>query len=408
MDSKKPHIVVLGAGFGGVRAALNISKLLPESKITLVNDSPLHCYVPSLYEAATAVLTKERKRDFQELMSTVSIPLAKIFAKTSVQVLVDRVKGIDLEKKEVSLQNDQALSYDYLVIGLGSTTNYFGIPGAEDYSHPLKSTDEALNVRDDLYECHLRAGDIENLDAKLNVVIAGGGFTGVELAGAMGKLLGKIGKITILEGSDHLLNGMPEWAQKKALEKLQSLGIKVQLNCLIKEVKESQLTTDKGEAVDYTYLIWTTGVKGISLDDGIKGVEITKRGQISVSPDLSIPTHPEVFVVGDIMEDMNTKLKHPVPSTAWAAIGEGETVAKNIYLRLKDKPTQPYVMPSPAWVVPVGKTYAISNAFGLKLQGKIAWLVKLFISIRYLVETVSLSEAFSIWCKEIKLDLFEH
>jgi NADH:ubiquinone reductase (H+-translocating) len=404
MDSKK--ILVLGGGFAGVRAALEIAKTLRKYQITLVSNSRSHCFIPDLYEVATAYLKSPQRSDFLNLIGTVDIKLEEIFKGSGVEILVDSVNKIDLTQKKVFVKEKGELGYDYLVVALGSVTEYFGVKGAENFSHPLKNTQDALNIRNDLDELITRAG---HTDHKLQVVIAGGGFTGVELAGAMGKLLpsGKA-DLTIVEGMDKVLNGMPEWAQELALKKLQELGVNVKLNCKVTEVAENELIIENQDSIPFHYLIWTTGVRGINISEGIVGVEVNKRGRVEVKEDLSLEKFPEVFVVGDLGQLNDNEGKPVAPQTGWAAIEEGRLAAKNIFLRASGKPTQSYKPHPPAFIVPVGERYALSNAFGLKLAGFIAWFAKQFATIRYLNSIVGLPKALSIWEKDVEVDLLEH
>lgn len=393
-------ILILGAGFGGVRAALDLSKKLPKATIKVINQTHYHTYIPDLYEVATAVLHQERKVDFKDLEGTVNIPLNKILRRKNVEVVQDVVTGIDLGKKSVSTQEHGAIKYDFLVIALGSTTSYFNIPGAWEYSHPLKVLEDALNVRNDLSEAVRRVKG----DERIEVVIAGGGFTGVELAGALNKVVRKKGRITILEAADTVLPGMAPWAQKKAIQKLKRGKVKINLGSGIASVEEKRIICTTGEKVPYDYLVWTTGVKGIELRAGVKGVELNKKNQIITQRDLSLEKHSEVFVVGDIAGIMDEKKEKPiVPTTAWAAIGEAKVVARNIQRKIDGKATYIYTPPSPAFIVPVGRRYALSNAFHLRWVGIEAYLMKLFASFRYLKSILPFWGALGVWLKGVRI-----
>lgn len=241
---------------------------------------------------------------------------------------------------------------------------------------------------------------------KTEIVIAGGGFTGVELSGAMGPLLEHRGKITVIEATGNVLGGMPAWAQKAALRKLKSLKVNVKLNCAIKEVKAKEILVG-GEKIPYDYLIWTAGVKGIDLKKGIQGVELGKKAQIPVGDDLSVPAHPEVFVVGDFAQIGNPGTGF-VPQAAWAAIAEGEVVAKNIVARVNGQKTRKFNPPKSQFVVPVGEHFAITNASNLKLVGVWAWFIKQFIALRYFLSIMPFSDAWQIFRREVIVDIMEH
>src|SRR5258708_3534081 len=182
-------IVVAGAGFGGVRAALDLAKNLPSAKITLINNNPYHCFNPNLYELAAIKLQHEGKLEFQNLQGAFSIPLELIFQNSQVEVIIQKISQIDLEQKQVWIGTHQ-LKFDFLVLSLGSKTNYFGVPGAKDFSHPFKTAEDALNIHNDLEE-RVSMGQLPK------VVIAGGGFTGVEIAGQLKEFLPKDSTVTI-------------------------------------------------------------------------------------------------------------------------------------------------------------------------------------------------------------------
>jgi NADH dehydrogenase len=392
-------ILVLGGGFGGVRAALDLSKRV-KGEITLVNSTHFHCYIPELYDVATAFLKNPQQKDLKRLKGSVDIHLEDIFKGTRVKVLVDRVEGIDLEKRSVRLANGE-LEYDYLVVALGSSSNYFGIKGAEEFSHPLKDAYDALNVRNDLDEM------VKGAEGRtLEVVIAGGGFTGVELAGAMGRLVEGVGKITVVEATGEVLGGMPKWAREDALRCLKKQKVEVKLNCPIKEVKAHTMVADDGE-VPFDYLIWTAGVKGIELKNGIKGVELGKKGQLQVLKDLSLEKYPEVFVAGDMAEFENGD-KGYVPAAAWAAIAEAKTAARNVECRIKNLKLSNFNPPKSVFIVPIGDRFALSNAFGMRFKGIIGWVLKQGATLRYLFSIMPISEAIKLWGQEVEVDILEH
>ncbi len=396
-DSKK--ILILGAGFGGVRVALDLSKT--SADLTLVNNTSFHTYIPSLYEVANAVMSKNKRVDFKNLASTVNIPLKTIFENKKVKLIEDQVTGIDLTKRQVKLAKQSALEYDYLVIALGSTTSYFGIKGSADYSHPLKNLEDALNIRDDIQELIWQHKESIG-NPPFEIVVAGGGFTGVEFAGKLTGVLKKTGNVTILEGSKTVLPGMPAWAEKVALKRLTKLGVKVKLNWLIGEVSQDKITSTTSESLNYDYLVWTTGVRGVALPE-LTGLEPTKRGQLQVTSLLNTESYPEVFVVGDMAEYFDATHKSYAPPAAWAAISQAETIAKNVKASLSGQSLRPFVLPKSVFVVPIGRMYAVSNWLDLKLIGLIPWMMKHAVSLKYLVSILPLTKAFLIWFKGLRI-----
>lgn len=397
-----PKITIAGAGFGGLRTALDLSKLLPKSEITLINSDSSHCFYPDLYEIAASVLKSGKRVDFANLRRLVAVSLDKVCAKKRIRVIIDEVAAVDLPQNAITTQTNGKLDYDFLVLSLGSVTNYFGIEGAEGYSHPLKCAEDALNIRNDIEE--LVAGNTQ----PASVVIAGGGFTGVELAGELRSFLQrmaktyhrKVGQIVILEGSSELLGGMPEWARQAAFKRLKKLGVEVKFNCPIKNVDREKIYSEN-EKIGYDYLIWTAGVRGCDLAGKIKGAGLTQKGQLPVRQDLSLENYPNVFALGDLAEvKAGTRF---VPAAAWAAISEGKAVAKNIQSQVLGKNTHDFVLPASAFVVPLGGRFALTNAFGLQLQGFPAWVLKRLISLRYLISILPFSQALVIWMKGVKV-----
>jgi NADH:ubiquinone reductase (H+-translocating) len=388
-------IIIAGAGFGGVRAALDLNKLLPDADVTLINSNALHTYIPDLYEVASANITSTHLVEQQHLRGTVAIPLDLIFRNTKVRVVIDQILGIDLNQK-VLQTSQQNLNYDYLILSLGSTTNYFGITGAQEYSHPLKSVGDALKIRNDLHQIVLSS-------KKPRIVIAGGGFTGVELAGELQEML-KFGcSLTIVEAGPSILMGMPDWAQQDSLKRLQKLQVNILTKHQIKEVSANSLLCDTGEEIEFDYLIWTTGVQGQPLSNNILGVERTKKNQISVDQNLSIPTHPEVFVVGDLAEFLDPQTQKPMAITARTAIDQAKFAARNLVSKVKNQTMKSYQVPAPWFVVPVGGKMALSTVFGVKLTGFLAWVLKELVALKYFLSILPFFTALNLWWQGVEV-----
>lgn len=396
-------VVIVGAGFAGVRVALELykSRLV---EVVLINDTLYHCFHADLYEVATAILDKERKIDFQNLESTVNIPLKKIFQNKNVKLIIDKVVSINLVNNSLTTKDTGQIQYDYMVLALGSTTNYFGIEGARDFGHPLKTAEDALNIRNDIEELLTQAKNSPT------IAIAGGGFTGVELAGEMTIFLKKMAmrlekdkaNLVVIEGSNMLLPGMVEWAQKAALKRLNKLGVEVCMNKLIKKVEKDKLIIENKAQIMFDYLIWTTGVRGASVAEDLKGVEVNQKDQITPGADLSIDSFSNVLVVGDFAE-CTDKSGCPIAQTAWAAIAQGKLAAKNILSKIHGEASKNYQHFDLGFVVPIGGRYALSNVFNLRLAGLFAWIIKRLISLKYLLSILPLANVLSLWWKGVKI-----
>lgn len=389
-------IVIAGAGFGGIRAALDLTRFLPEEKIILINGSPYHCYNADLYEVVSAVLPNERRIDFKNLSGTVNIPLSQIFRNKNLDILIDTITEIDLNKRTLSMQNSEALEYDFLVLALGSANNYYDIEDATEFSHPLKTTEDALNIRNDLEEL------VSGSNTTISVVIAGGGYTGVETAGQLASSLGFCVKILILEAAGNLLPGMPKWSQEAALKRLKRLGVEVKLNSTVRNISENRIYCGDSR-IQFDYLIWTAGVIGADLNGQIKGVFFTNTRRVETKDDLSLEKYPNVFAIGDLAECPDKKRGCFVPATAWAAISEGSIAAKNILAKSKGEKNQNYSPPAPVFVVPVGRKYALSNFANFKITGSMGWFLKRIIALKYFLSILPFFEAISIWGKGVRI-----
>lgn len=388
-------IVIIGAGFAGVKAALKLAKLVPQHQITLINDTHYDIYQPDLYEIATVKLQKEEKQEFRTLIRTSSIPLHLIFKKSKVQLMIARVTKINLVERRVEM-SAHTIGYDYLIIAMGSTTAFYGIPGAMEYSHPLKNTLDALNIRNDLREL------ARSNDRLINVVIAGGGFTGVELAGMASVFLKDEATITIVEAMDTVMPGMSSWVQEHTRKRLEKLGVKIMTKTPIKEVKVDTIISDSTQ-IPFDYLVWTTGVKGESLNKNIEGTTLGKKEQVSVLSNLSVFGHPEVFSIGDVAEYIDPATSRPVPPTAWAAEAQAEIAAHNVAAMIHNQPMIDYHPVNPGFVIPIGPHYALSTIFGYNLSGVLAWWLKRIITLKYLFEILPPLWAVKIWMRGYKI-----
>lgn len=388
-------VVVLGAGFGGVRAALDLGKH-KDLQVVLISVSSSHCYNPDLYELASARLSQEARVDFDKVRGSVNIPLQEIFTKGKVGIVIDEVEAADLSKKSVRLKSGAIIYYDFLILALGSNTNYFNIEGAEKYSHQIKSAEDALNIRNDLEEiCRNRK------DKPCKVVIAGGGFTGVELAGSLRHFLPKLFKVSMVEAGEEILSGMPKWARKNSRKRLEKTGVEILTGCPIKKVEEDKLIAGDSE-VSFDYLIWTAGVVGNSLEGKILGVESDQHGRLQTEKNLSLGKFPEVFVIGDLAEVIDSR-GDPVPATAWAATEEGVLAAKNILAKIKGESLADFTPVNPGFVVSVEGMYALTNLYGLKLSGAIVWFVKRLVALKYFLSILPFWSAMLIWWRGVKI-----
>lgn len=374
-------IVIAGAGFGGVRVALDLLQILPNEIISLINDTSYHTYVPDIYQLITT-----------SSEDGVCIPLEQIFKDKNIKIVEDVIAEIDLKKNTVRTASG-SIDYDYLVICLGSSTNYSGIPGASSYSHPFKTAKDALKIKHDITSL------IENT-YNPTVVIVGGSYTGIELAGQ----LPRIGKaqFALIETSGALLPGMPEWSQSLALKKLRGMGVDVLLNHHVTEVSSGMVIAKEG-SIKFDYLIWAGGVLGANLNGQIKGVDFTPKNKIATKKDLSLEGFSNVYCIGDLAECLDEKHGCPLNSTAQIAIGQGRVVARNIALNIKKLPAEDYIPSVPIFVVPIGRRYALSDLAGIKVSGLAGWALKRLVALQYLFSILPPLGALNIWRKGVNI-----
>ncbi len=403
----KLRVVILGAGFAGVRTALDLAKTAPDIEVNLINKNTYHEFHPDLYEVATATLPEPQgmqvpRLTYENLRGSVAIPLDKIFQGTKINIIIDTVVSLNLKTQKIYLKNEGALTYDYLVLALGSETNYYNIPNLENSSLPLKSVDDALNIRNRIDELVARKKE----KGKINIVVGGGGFTGCELAGELVGYLRTLGKIhthkysdvgiSIVEANPVLIQGTSKPVQQAVEERLSSLGINIYLNRKITTVSESTIFTDPHQTLPYDLLIWTAGIRSNGLVDKLTGVH-TEKTCLVIDKSLRIISFNNVFAIGDIAFCYDEEKSYQAPATAQIAIDQGKHVAKNIVRLIKNEPLLLYTPKKSKFVIPLGGKFAVAEMLGILLRGIEAWWLKRAAAFLYFRSIMSLTKAFSLW-----------
>ncbi len=417
MDLTKKQILILGGGFAGVRAALDLErKNLTNTKITLVSRDHFHEYHPDLYEVASAFLPEtgsksQRKLRYQHLRGTVTVPLNTIFQNKNIEIIQDSVKEINLQEKFVFLEERQKLDYDFLVIALGSTTNFFGNKKLEDNSLPMKTVTDALNIRDNIDELFLE----KKRDEEISIVVGGGGFSGCELAGEMSRYVKDLAllhnhpkekvKITIVESCPNLINGAQKWVQGKALERLQKLGVEVALASKIVDIEKNKLVLENGNKLQYDILVWTAGVKANPVVETINGVKLEKNVCLAIDKYSRVIGNDHVFAIGDNAYCYDYLHSCVVPPTAQLAIAQGQAVANNLARIVKGEGLVEFQPEMPDFIIPIGRNFALAKVFGLNLSGRLAWWLKRLVALKYLISILPFYTAFRTWLLEVKFFL---
>ena len=377
--SKKKQIIIIGAGFAGLKLARTLNNH-PDYCITLIDKNNYHQFQPLFYQVAMASLDA----------SNISFPLRHMFKKSkNVSIRLATVTNIDTEKNKVETTGGY-FDYDYLVIATGATTNYFGNKAIEELAFPMKSTWEALQIRNSLLQ-HFEdavSSKIAKSEKLLSVVIVGGGPTGVELSGALAEMkrdslpneypeldFTKM-HVYLLEGTGKLLGNMSEISSKKSKEYLEEMGVTVKVNTIVKDYDGQRVLLQDGSEIDTTLVIWAAGVKG-NMPLGIHPTFVTKSNQIKTDTFNKVLSSDNVFAVGDIAL-IETEL-HPkgFPQLASVAIDQATNLANNFKLMASQKAIKPFKYVNKGSMATVGRNKAVVDLAKPKwsFQGFFAWLI---------------------------------
>lgn len=389
-ESSLPHVVVIGAGFAGLRFVRNFPQTV--ARITVIDRQNHHLFQPLLYQVATAGLSAV----------DIAQPVRAVFRdRPNLAVIMADVTAIDLPGKRVTHTRGD-LTYDYLVVAAGGATSYFGHPEWEQFAPGLKSLDDALRIRRQIL-CALERAETEDDPAKreaaMTIVVVGGGPTGVELAGAFAELTRTVlhkdfdridpqkARVILIEGSDHLLSPFPPELRASAKRQLERLGVDVRLNKRVEAVREGELVVS-GETLRADNIIWGAGV-GAAPISRLLGVELDRGGRIKVLADCSVPGWPEVFAAGDIVTLTDAK-GVVVPGVAQGAMQMGKHIAESIEHELTVEKLAPagrkaFVYRDKGSMATIGRSSAVALIGGRKLSGFPAWIAWLGVHLLFLV-----------------------
>lgn len=404
--SVNKKIVILGGGFGGVRAALDLSRGLPKARIILVDANSYHSFPSDFYEISASLFAARyvgKREEFLKLRSTIAIPFSDIFEKCrNVEFQQGAAMGIDFLKREVLLDSGK-VHYDFLILALGSQTNFFAIPYLAERSLELKSAADALNIRSALEELFESRGKHE----VISVVIGGGGFTGCELAGELAPSLKKFAKrfshpvenvsLTLLEGKSRLLSSLAPWFGEKAKKRLEALGVKVKLESFITEVREKEVLLKGKPPLSCDLLIWAAGVRANRLVDALKGVKRMKDSRLAVDGHLHLIHSRNTFVIGDLADTAPLGSTEPLPLLAQVAISQGRYVAEVLGAEVEGRAFAPFRPPVSGFLIPLGGKYALLGFGFVRLSGFLPWCLKRLVALKYFLSILPFFRAFSLW-----------
>ncbi|HWY68563.1 MAG TPA: NAD(P)/FAD-dependent oxidoreductase [Terriglobales bacterium] len=390
MDQQnKPRVVIVGAGFGGLLAARTLARY--PVQITLVDRQNFHIFQPLLYQVATAGLSPDE----------IAAPIRWIMrSQRSVEVLMSEVRDFDLSRRVVKLE-DGEVEYDYLIVAAGASHAYFGHDEWKPFAPGLKTIEDALEIRRrvllafELAEHQAASSDDKDKEhPQLNFVVVGGGPTGVELAGTLAEISRQVlanefrsidpkrTRIVLLEGGPRVLPAYPEDLSRSAEEQLRHLGVEVQTSALVTQVEPGSVHIGESK-LPATVILWAAGVAASPLGKKL-GAPVDRAGRVLANPDLSIPGHPEVFVVGDLaaLKDENGKW---LPGVAPVAMQEGKATAHNIGNELRGEPRKDFHYWNKGSLATIGRAAGVADFGKIHVSGFLAWLSWLFIHIFFLI-----------------------
>jgi NADH dehydrogenase len=386
----RPRIVVLGAGFGGLAFCKKLQKTAVD--MTLIDRQNHHLFQPLLYQVATAGLSAPE----------IAQPIRAIFRKQkNLTVLMDEVEGIDLNGKTVQTTR-RKIEYDYLIIGLGAVTSYFGHDEWSRHATGLKSLHDATEIRRRLLTAFEQAelgGDEKEIAKLMTIVVVGGGPTGVEVAGACAELARNVlasgfrridtkkTRIVLVEAASDLLTMFPGELSDYARERLTKMGVEVRTGEAVKEIADG-LVQLEGEEIAAANIIWAAGVEASPVSKSL-GIPLGRGGRIEVAPDLSLPGHPEVFSIGDIVSLVDANGVR-VPGVAPAAMQMGNFAANAIQLDLitggpGTRQRDAFTYWDKGNMATIGRSAAVAEVGSFTMKGLMAWFAWLFIHLVLLV-----------------------
>jgi NADH:ubiquinone reductase (H+-translocating) len=383
----RPHVVIVGAGFGGLAVARHLDKLPVE--VTLIDRQNFTTFQPLLYQVATSGLNA----------ADVAHPVRGLFHRQrNLHVQRGEVTGVDWDRRHVRLADDRTVAFDHLVLAVGAVATWFGVPGAAEYATPLYTLDDAVQVRNHVLE-RFEAADADPAlvdTGELTFVVVGGGPTGVETAGALAELFSVVfrrdypalnvgrARVILVEARDHLLEPFHAASRRAALDTLRARQVEVRLDETVAEVAPDHVRFVSGEVLPTRTVIWAAGVRAHPMAAAL-GLPTNGSGRVEVDDDLSVPGHAGVWAVGDVAAPRDHRGRGTLPQLAPVAMQSGAHVARQIGRTLEGRPTQPFRFHDKGTMATIGRRSAVAELPGrIRLRGTIAWFAWLGLHLLYL------------------------
>lgn len=412
-------MVILGAGFGGLRAAILIAKklralhLLPQYEVVLIDHYEYHTYTPLLYEVAT---TSKETADATKLHEVATYAIGPLIAHLPITFVQAEVESLDVREGRAYLKDKGEIHADYMVIALGSETNFFNIPGVEKHAFTLKTFLGALKIREAISKI------AQGRAAEIRIVIGGGGSTGVELAGEIknwcGQLVNDGGRchVAIVEAAPTILNDFEPRVIALVKKRLALMGVETIEGRAITSANEEKIILKGGRLIPYDIFVWTGGVKApavlarVPLKKETQG-RVVVVGQMECLPQTrDLRLYGKIYGLGDSICFSDPLTKKSVPLVARAAISEANVVAHNIIEDIRsetgarrERRHRTYRHMGYPYVIPIGGKYAVARVGPLIISGFFGWVLKGLVELHYLISLVPLSQALRIWFTGLKI-----
>lgn len=408
-------IVILGGGFGGVTAAMKLSKMARRGSISsrlrliLINRNEYQVYTPALYEIAAI---PKGGVSAASLKSSMCIDLGEVAKKNGFLFVGGEVTRINHERRSVEFARGGPLSFDWLIIALGAETNYFNIPGLKEHAFPLKTFEDAIRLRNRVESAVLSGDD------PIHIVIGGAGATGVELAAEFNNFLCSLrarrtphrtcrADITLIDAAPHILPGFDSGVMQKTYRRLEKFGIKILNGKIVAAVDERSISCKDGLILPYHIFVWTGGVSPVRTLKNL-GLMLSLNGKIVVDEFLRVRTESGaiaegVYAVGDNAEFVDPATAVLLPGNVPVAEAEARIAAKNVVADLAGKPRRKFTpLKKYPYILAVGRKHAIADLVVVRFSGLAGWLAKQLVELRYLISILGFWKATAMWARSIR------
>lgn len=398
MSSRQPHVVVVGAGFGGLRAVASLADTAVE--VTLIDARNHHTFQPLLYQVATAGL------DVDDICAATRGIVAN---QANARAMQARLTSVDTDASTIRLDTGEELRFDHLVLAFGAVTADFGVPGVQQFAFGLKSAADARRLRNHVLTCFEQAereSDATRRRVLTTIVIVGGGPTGVEMAGGFAELFDRVlrrdfprvdldkAQVILVEGAPHVLGSFSDRLRTKALDRLRQFGVDVRLETTVDAVDAAAVRLSDGTIVDSATVVWAAGVRGNPLGAEL-GFQTDRAGRIVVDDRLQVPGHDHIYVIGDLAVDP----REPLPQVAPVAIQGGQYVGQLIDASVKgDEYSTPFAYSDKGSMATIGRSAAIVELpSGAQLSGFLGWVAWLGLHLIMLIGFRSRAQVLVNW-----------